>query len=114
MKRNQKSAILSPPQLVLKKLGGYLKDARKGRGLTGILAAERAGISRPTLVRVEAGDPSVSMGAYAALLQLYGLLEQMAAGITPEQDKTGQVLRMTKQPKRVRSPSKKEIMRYDF
>jgi hypothetical protein len=54
------------------------------------------------------------MGAYAALLQLYGLLEQMAAGITPEQDKTGQVLRMTKQPKRVRSPSKKEIMRYDF
>lgn len=114
MKRDQKSVILQPTQLALKKLGSYIKEARKARGLTGIIAAERAGISRPTLVRVEAGDPSVSMGAYAALLQFYGLLEQVAAAIAPEQDGIGQALRMARQPKRVRGPSKKELARYDF
>lgn len=114
MKRDQKSAILPPAQVALEKLGRHLKNARKARGLTGALAAERAGISRPTLVRVEAGDPSVSMGAYAALLQFCGLLDQAVSAIAPEQDKTGQALRLSKQPKRVRGPSRKELARYDF
>ena len=37
--------------------------------------AERAFTSRATLQRVEAGDPSVSIGIYAAVLQALGLLD---------------------------------------
>ncbi len=37
-------------------LGSQLKDARNRQGLTQAELAERAGVSRPTVARVESGD----------------------------------------------------------
>lgn len=37
-------------------LGGQIKDARNQQGLTQTELAERAGVSRPTVARVESGD----------------------------------------------------------
>ena len=40
------------------------------------LIAERAGISRATLWNIEKGSPSVSMGAYAAVLHALGGMDR--------------------------------------
>jgi len=39
------------------------------------LVAERAGLTRPTLRRVEAGDQNVRIGSYLLVIQALGLLE---------------------------------------
>ena len=45
-----------------------IKMARLRRKLSATLVAERAGISRSTLWKVENGNPSVAVGIYAAVL----------------------------------------------
>ncbi len=57
----------------LQELGENIRLARLRRGYSAELTAERVGISRPTLRAIERGDGSVSMGAYACVLQTLGL-----------------------------------------
>jgi len=65
----RKSVVIMPEtQERLTVVGEQIKLARLRRRLSGKLMAERAGISRATLVEVEKGSPSVSMGIYAAVL----------------------------------------------
>ena len=60
--------ILPNTQNILQTMGEQIKLARLRRNLTVELVAERAGISRASLWKVEKGDPSVAMGIYAAVL----------------------------------------------
>ena len=60
--------ILPSTEEILKTMGERIKLARLRRDLTAELVAERAGISRATLWKVESGDPAVAMGIYAAVL----------------------------------------------
>ncbi len=53
--------------------GERLRLARKRRKISTVLMAERAGISRDTLNRVEKGDPAVSLGTYLRVLRVLGL-----------------------------------------
>ena len=53
---------------ILKTMGEQIKMARLRRKLSATLVAERAGISRSTLWKVENGNPSVAVGIYAAVL----------------------------------------------
>ena len=55
--------------------GADIHDARRRRRLPMSVVAERAFTSRSTLQRVEAGDASVSIGIYAAVLHALGLLD---------------------------------------
>ena len=48
-------------------MGLQIKYARLRRKRPSELVAERAGISRATLVSIEKGSPSVAMGCYAAV-----------------------------------------------
>ena len=48
----------------LKKLGADIKAARLRRALPASVVAARAFTSRPTLQRIEAGDPGVGMGIW--------------------------------------------------
>ena len=70
-----KNAVVLLPsvQRVLTELGENIKLARLRRGLSSELMAERAGISRATLVNVEKGSPSVAMGIYMSVLNTLGL-----------------------------------------
>ena len=54
-------------------LGARLALARGRRKLTTTLFAERMGISRNTLARLESGDPAVSLGMYLKALRILGL-----------------------------------------
>ena len=100
-----------PPAAVrksLRKLGGDLRDARRRRRLPMAVVADRAFTSRSTLQRVEAGDPSVSMGIYAAVMHTLGLLDGLGGLADPGQDTVGQVLAAEALPQRVRlKPARK-------
>ena len=60
--------IMPATENILKTLGEQIKLARLRRNLTAELVAERAGVSRSSLQKVESGNPAVAMGIYAAVL----------------------------------------------
>jgi transcriptional regulator with XRE-family HTH domain len=88
----------------LRKLGADIHDARRRRRLTMAVIAERAFTSRATLQRIESGDPSVSMGIYAAVLQALGLLDGLQDVADAAKDTVGQSLATAALPQRVRLP----------
>lgn len=60
--------VLPATEEVLKIMGERIKLARLRRNLSAELVAERAGISRASLWKVESGNPACAMGIYAAVL----------------------------------------------
>ena len=60
--------IMPKTEEILRVMGEQIKLARLRRDLTSELVAERAGISRSSLWKVESGNPAVAMGIYAAML----------------------------------------------
>lgn len=54
-------------------LGQRLQLARCRRDLSATVFAERVGVSRNTLQRLEEGDPNVSLGTYLRALRVLGL-----------------------------------------
>jgi transcriptional regulator with XRE-family HTH domain len=94
-------ALPLPALLALKRLGAGIAAARKLRGITASLMAERAMISRNTLSRVEKGDPGVALGTYASVLFVLGLanrFDELLADDSVTQDRMMQLI-----PKRARS-----------
>ncbi|MDR1462019.1 MAG: helix-turn-helix transcriptional regulator, partial [Azoarcus sp.] len=74
--------VFPQEQSLLTELGERLRLARKRRKLSNAVVAQRAGISRGTLYKVEAGDPSATLGSYVRVLAVLGLegdLQQLAA-----------------------------------
>jgi transcriptional regulator with XRE-family HTH domain len=82
-------------------LGTDLQRARRRRRLTTAMVAERARISRPTLLRVERGDPAVSLGVYATVLWLLGFGDRISRLAATETDAVGLSLEDERLPKRV-------------
>lgn len=93
-----------PPRLrrELAKLGHDLGIARRKRALTADMMAERVGVAKATYLKVEKGDPSVSMGVYAMSLFVLGLHEALGTIADASRDDTGLLLDAERLPKRVR------------
>ncbi len=68
--------IVPTTENILKTMGEQIKLARLRRDLSADLVAERAGISRATLWKVESGSPAVAMGMYAAVLHALGNMDK--------------------------------------
>jgi transcriptional regulator with XRE-family HTH domain len=77
-------------QKLLSELGGRLRLARKRRKLSSTVVAQRAGISRSSLYKVEAGDPGATLGSYLRVLAVLGLEGDIAA--LAADDKVGRKL----------------------
>lgn len=71
-----KFAISPYMEKTLAQMGEQIKLARLRRRLPIELIAERAGISRATVWKIEKGDPSVSMGSYANVLHALNGMEK--------------------------------------
>jgi transcriptional regulator with XRE-family HTH domain len=70
----KKRVIISPTlENILETAGENIKLARLRRKITATMLAERAGISRVTLRKVENGESSVTMAIYANVLFCLGL-----------------------------------------
>jgi hypothetical protein len=77
-------------QAALRELGAALAVARVRRHESLRGWAQRIGVSVRTLQRLEAGDPGVGMGVYAAALWLIGRADAMAALADPALDRGAQ------------------------
>src|SRR5438309_2298965 len=97
-----------PARRALRKLGQDLRDARKRRRIPMQLAAERAGMSRTTLDKIEKGDGGVSLGAYAKVLFILGMIDRLADLAEPKWDELGLGLEAEHLPKRIRIPRRKK------
>jgi transcriptional regulator with XRE-family HTH domain len=65
--------LLPPPvRRSLVKFGDDLARARRKRRLTVAMMSERMGVGESTYSRLERGDPTVAMGAYAMALFVLG------------------------------------------
>ena len=74
--------VFPQEQRLLSELGERLRLARKRRKLSNAVVAGRAGISRTTVYKVEAGHPGATLGAYIRVLAALGLegdFDQLAA-----------------------------------
>jgi len=63
---------------LLRSYGQNLKLARLRRRYSAETVAQRAGITRKTLSRVEKGDSAVALGIYARVMQVLRLEEDLA------------------------------------
>ncbi|WP_256737926.1 helix-turn-helix transcriptional regulator [Paraburkholderia fungorum] len=80
----------------MRALGERLKLARLRRELSTVLFAERLGISRDTLSRLEKGDPNIALGTYMRALRVLGLDKDMDA--VARDDELGRKLQDLKLP----------------
>jgi transcriptional regulator with XRE-family HTH domain len=69
----EKTHILPAISKILADLGENIKLARLRRKLSSEQVAERANISRPTLISIEKGTPGVAIGSYAQVLFVLNL-----------------------------------------
>lgn len=69
------------PQLTA--FGEHLHSWRMVLGLTSQQVSERAGITRDTLRRIEAGDPGVGFGKVAQVLRALGQLDAVVQAADP-------------------------------
>ena len=74
--KNAAYNIMPDTENILKTMGEQIKMARLRRKLSATLVAERAGISRSTLWKVENGNPSVAVGIYAAVLHALNSMDK--------------------------------------
>ena len=99
------NVLLPNVKKVLSNFGENIKLARLRRKYSSQLVAERAGISRSTLVSIEKGEAGVSIGNYIQVLFVLGLekdLEKVALD-----DKLGRKLQDANIQTRKRAPKKK-------
>jgi transcriptional regulator with XRE-family HTH domain len=91
-----------PVTRALRKLGHDIKDARRRRRIPMAIVAQRASISKPTLIRVERGDPGVSIAGYATVLFVLGMADRLADLVDAKNDPVGLQLEEENLPQRIR------------
>lgn len=91
----------------LKKLGLQIRKARKRRMWTIADLAKKMEVSAPTVMSLEMGKPTVSVGVLATALWTLGL-EKELQNLSSFNDPIGQRLMDTRLPKKVRT-SKKDL-----
>lgn len=102
----RKHIILPKTRKILNELGENMKLARLRRKLSAEQVAERANISRPTLVEIEKGSPSVSIGSYLLVLKVLGLEEDLLS--VARDDVLGRKLQDARISLGERAPKRKE------
>lgn len=100
------SPVLFPKlQRILSEMGENIKLARLRRKLSGEQVAERAGIGRSTLVKIEQGHPGVGIGNYLNVLRVLGLEQDFL--LLAKDDELGRKLQDAQLITRERAPKKK-------
>lgn len=103
METAPRPTISIPVRRALQKLGGDIKDARLRRRLPSELMAERAGLSRSTLIKIEKGEPGVALGHYASVLFVLGMIDRLGELADLRNDTVGLRLEDERLPQRIRT-----------
>ena len=100
----KRAAVIMPQtRKILEQMGEQIRLARLRRKLSLELVAERAGISRATLISIEKGAPTGSIGAYAGVLYAVKNMDSDLQVIVKD-DEYGRRLQDLALPTRRRSP----------
>jgi transcriptional regulator with XRE-family HTH domain len=83
-------------------LGEQVSTWRKLQGLTAEQLAERAGINRGTLRRLEQGDPRVGLDVFLGVAHALGQLDRVVAALDPYETDLGRARADWHLAKRVR------------
>jgi transcriptional regulator with XRE-family HTH domain len=103
--KERADSILPGLARILQGLGERLKVARLRRRYSANMVAQRAGIARATLYRIELGDPGVSLGNYARVMQALRLEEDLKR--LAVDDALGRKLQDAEIGSRARAPRRK-------
>ena len=98
MKKQYTPAVLH----ALSCLGRNIQVARKRRRMPVADFAARTGVSVPTVVRLERGDPGVSTGCLARALRALGELHRLEELLDMATDDAGLTMEASELPKRIR------------
>jgi transcriptional regulator with XRE-family HTH domain len=96
--------IPHPAARALAKLGRDISAARRRQHIPMEIMADRVGVSRSTLARVERGDATVAIGIYTMVLSILGMLHRVLHLADASADVIGAELADEALPKRVRLP----------
>jgi DNA-binding XRE family transcriptional regulator len=96
--------IAIPLMQILHKLGKDINEARRRRRITIELMAQRAGLSRSTIGKIEKGDAATSIGGYASVLFVLGMEKRISELVDSAHDIIGRQLEDERLPQRIRKP----------
>ncbi len=103
MKRKLQVSIKT--ENMLKVIAGNIRIARERRGMKVAELASRIGADRGTIIRLEKGAPTVSLGLYLEVLNHLNLLEGQGVVTNPSND----VGALSEQIRKIRSGKRKKV-----
>lgn len=89
-------------RIAAKAIGEHLLAWRKLQGLTAAQVADRAGISRGTLRKVETGELGVGFEAFLNVAKVLGVLDLVVPALDPYETELGRARADQALPQRVR------------
>lgn len=101
----EKPVLLPKYKKLLNELGENIKLARLRRKFSTAQVSERANISRPTLLSIEKGSESVSVGLYLQVLVVLGLERDLL--LVAQDDELGRKIQDANLSTKERAPKKK-------
>jgi transcriptional regulator with XRE-family HTH domain len=102
----EKPLILPKHKQILSELGENIRLARLRRRLSTTQVSERANITRPTLLSIEKGSESVSLGLYFQVLMVLGLEKDLLC--VAKDDKLGRKLQDARLIIKERAPKRQK------
>ncbi len=103
--RKKRAVLLPKTKKILEVVGEQIRLARLRRKVSGEMIAERAGVGRNTLISIEKGSSTVSIGHYLNVLKALGLENDFL--LIAKDDKLGRKLQDAQLSTKERAPKKK-------
>ena len=97
-----------PVTRALRKLGRDIRDARRRRRIPTAILAQRASMSRTTLVKIEKGDAGVLLGNFATVLFALGMVDRLGDLADARSDTVGLQLEVEHLPERIHIAGKRK------
>lgn len=94
-----------PVRRALREIGEHVRSWRKLRGLTQNQLADRAGVARTTVVRMEQDGGKVNLDSALRIFHALGVLDGVPTAVDPYETDLGRIRADEQLPERVRPRS---------
>jgi transcriptional regulator with XRE-family HTH domain len=91
-----------PVRRTVRDFSNHVQAWRKLRGLTQSQLADRAGLDRKTVLRIEQGDAKVSFENVLRVLNALGVLDAVSRAVDPYETDLGRMRADDQLPRRIR------------